>query len=612
MSSSEIDSVLINTPVSSPLHVQLNLPLLKAHLVSHGFRSRVIDSNILFFHQFLGDGILQLGREECDRSPISILAYYNDLEATLQEKSQAFDGLAVGLRSLTMKHDRIFFDSVLNALDEPKENPFIRFYQNLVEETIAPAAPKIAGIAITFQDQIIPSLTLAAVLREQMPDLTIVWGGQMVTRCHDSLIKHDGIRKYFDYLALWDGEAPLLNIHRKVLRGEQVDFTNVVEVGGADPVIDRAGPAIRASEIPGPDFSDIAFERYFFPEILVPLQTTRGCYANCAFCAIPFGSNSYRVRKGEKVISDILDAQEITRAQTGRAATYFKFMEDTSSPKLLLDVAELIESRGIDAKWETFARLEKAFARPGMMEQLYRGGCRKIHWGLESNDPNILLSMNKKVKVSYSNEVMQLAADAGIMNFCFILVGFPGETDEMREALTRYIIGNENIHTLTISTFDLTRNSPMEQEFTFDNEYKLDMAPAEDFQVRLPYTVDGEEWKPKIVPAAHKMMIAIVKERPDIGFVTLFPDQIRSMFCDKYGNDWGRTFVERYGAENVREMLLNTENYVRAYESKSEMDPAALPEPLKREHFRTKEDMKLLACAVFRRREYETRRIEQV
>ena len=136
--------------------------------------------------------------------------------------------------------------------------------------------------------------------------------------------------------------------------------------------------------------------------------------------------------------------------------------------------------------------------------------------------------------------------------------------------------------------------------------------PAQDFQVRLPYTVDGDDWKKEMVPAAHRMMIDIIRRRPDIGFVTLFPDQIRGMFCDKYGNDWGRRFVERYGESNIREMLINTETYVQNYESKREVDVSTLPEPLKREHFRTKEDMALLAKAVLRRRDYEQRRIEQV
>jgi hypothetical protein len=606
------DSVLVNTPISSPLHAQLNLPLLKGYLGEHGFKAKVLDTNITFFHEFLGDDVPRIGRQECDDNPISLLDYYNRLEDRLLENSRSFEDLHVGLRSLAMKFDRLYFESVLESLSGRNANPFTDFYERIVEQDIKPTGASIVGIAITFQDQIISAFTLARVLRERMPDVRIVLGGQMISRCYDSMIKHDGLSQYYDYLALWDGEVPFLNIHLRELRGEDADLTNVIVSGDDDALVDRKGAALSSTEVPKADFSDIDFDAYLFPEYLVPIQTTRGCYAKCAFCAIPFGSNSYRVRDAERVVEEIEEIQLLTQSRHGHKATYFKFMEDTSSPSLLLAVSDVIAERGLDVKWETFARLEKAFAKTGFMKRLYDGGCRKIHWGLETNDPDVLKNMNKMTEQSYTDQILRLSGEAGILNFCFILIGFPGETAEQRENLGRYVIENPYIHTLTLATFDLTRNSPMEQEFTADNPYGLDCAPAHDFQVRLPYTVDGTEWKPHIVPVAHQMMIDIVRERPDIGFVTLFPDQIRGMFCDKYGNDWGRRFVERYGEDNIREMLANTETYVRNYDNKREIDIAALPEPLKREHFRTKEDMALLARAVLRRREYEQRRFEQV
>ena len=87
-----------------------------------------------------------------------------------------------------MKYDRLFFDSVLNALDERESNPFIAFYEDYIESEIRPTGAVIAGIAITFQDQIIPALTLAKLLRKGCPHMRIVLGGQMITRCYDSVV----------------------------------------------------------------------------------------------------------------------------------------------------------------------------------------------------------------------------------------------------------------------------------------------------------------------------------------------------------------------------------------------------------------------------------------
>lgn len=609
------DSILINTPVSSPLHPQANLPLLKGYLAAHGFKAKTIDTNILFFHHFIGTSSnkeFRMDIEECFKNPISILSFYGTIEKQLWEKSKRFKGLEVGLRYLNMKYDRTRFEGVLASLKDRRANPFIDFYERIIKEQIAGSGAKIIGIAITFQDQIISAFTLADLIRKQIPEMKIVMGGQMVTRCYKSMEDCSDLSGLYDYLVLWDGEEPLLDIHRRVIRNEDVDMINVIDVNSGARNIDRQKKAPASDKIPSPDFSDIDFNLYLFPEMLVPLQTTRGCYACCEFCAIPFGSNYYRMRPARDVVDDIVRIQDETLKRYGRPATYFKFMEDTSSPSLLYTIALEIEKRKIDVKWETFARLEKAFTKDGFMDQLYRGGCRKIHWGLESNDPSVLSNMKKKTTALCSDLVLELSARAGILNFCFILVGFPGETDEARANMAQYITGNKNIHTITIATFDLTRGAPMEQRFVPDNAYGLEMRQALDFQVRLPYLVNGDNWKEKIIPSAHKIMHDVVKARPDIGFMTLFPDQIRSVYCEKFSNSWGRVFLQRYGEENVKAILENTEKYIAAYKNKKEIDPSLLPEPLRREHYRTKEDLEMIASAIITRKDYERRRADQV
>jgi radical SAM superfamily enzyme YgiQ (UPF0313 family) len=606
----EPSTVLVNPPVSSPLHPQLNLPLLKGYLNSAGYRSKVWDSNIDFFHWFLGHNH-RIAMQEILDNPLKVLEFYSSLEEELAEKSKNWQGLNVGLRSLAMKYDRIYFKTSIQAVGDVQANPFIAYYNHSLEKVLG-RHTKIVGIAITFQDQIIPALTLANILRSTRPDITIVFGGQMITRCHTSMVKDKDICRLMDYMVLWDGEKGLVDIHKIVIDKEIKQLVNVIKIGASKHTIQRTDNTLAAKDIPAADFSDINFRQYIYPDVLIPFQTTRGCYAKCAFCAIPFGANGYKVRTCQTVVDDMVNTQNEIYQKYGKVVTYFKFMEDTSAPSLLIKIANEISRRKLDIKWETFARLEKAFAKPGMLQQLYDGGCRKIHWGLETNDPEILNTMNKKTHSSYTDKVLQLSADAGILNFCFVLVGFPGETDKARESLVRYITNTPAIHTITLATFDLTRGSPMEQDFVEDNEFNLQMVAAEDFQVRLPYTVADENWKAQIIPIAHQMMIDIIRGRPDIGFMTLFPDQIRAVFCEEFGNNWGRIFVERYGREGVTDMLLNAEKYAKDYANGNQISVDKLPEPIRREHYRTKEDLELIARAMNMRKSYEANRFEQV
>lgn len=607
-----MDSILINTPVSSPLHPQLNLPLLKGFLTARGYSSKVIDSNILFFRELTGSGFPELNIDLCRREPFRILEYYTDLEREVAGKMAEYDSFRVGLRSLGMKYDRTSFDQVVEAVKDEASNPFISFYERLLKKEISPEKPKIICIGITFQDQIIPSFTLADSIRRYLPGSVIVFGGQMITRCYESMIAHKGLSRFYDYLVLWDGEVPLLRLHENIIDGKQNELLNIIASDGRPASIDRKASAPLSSEIPDPDFSDIDFRNYYFPDMLIPFQTTRGCYGKCAFCAIPSGACRYLKRSAEDIISDILRIQDETLKRYGKKARFFKFMEDTSSPELLYQISVEIEKRCPDVCWETFARLEEAFTREGFLDQLFRGGCRKIHWGLESSNPSILKSMNKKITVDATDRVLELSAGAGILNFCFVLVGFPGETDEMRKGLTDYIVTNRFIQTLTLATFDLTRKSPMEKNLTPDNPYGLDAIPAEGFQVRLPYTVNGENWKGEVIPKAHRMMLEIIRKRPDIGLMTLFPDQTRMIFCELFGNDWAMQLSENVGRKIIAEMLENAGRYVAGYTSGASLPEGMMPEPFVREHLRTKEDLKMIAGAVRLRKEYEARRIEQI
>lgn len=237
-----MDSILINVPVNSPLHPQANLPLLKGYLKSHDFDVKIIDTNILFFYYFLGlkDGSeFRLSIEECFENPINILSFYSNIEKKLWEKNKGFEGLDVGLRYLNMKYDRTKFDDVLKAIEDIRANPFIEFYKSLIETHIKGTHAKIVGIAITFQDQIIAAFTLADLLRKYLPSVKIVMGGQMVTRCYDTMMKHQGLSRYYDYLALWEGEKTLLDLHRKIIRNEEVEMVNIIDIKETEHKINR-------------------------------------------------------------------------------------------------------------------------------------------------------------------------------------------------------------------------------------------------------------------------------------------------------------------------------------------------------------------------------------
>ena len=136
------DLILVNTPISSPLHAQLNLPLLKGAMEAEGISTRIVDSNIDFYIEFMGSDRPHLGSDEFRENPLSLLAYFNSLENLVWEKSQEWPELQIGLRSLAMKQERLFCDSVFEATQDEASNPFIKFYERLVQEDFSKSNAK--------------------------------------------------------------------------------------------------------------------------------------------------------------------------------------------------------------------------------------------------------------------------------------------------------------------------------------------------------------------------------------------------------------------------------------------------------------------------------------
>lgn len=610
--SSSIESVLITVPVSSPLHPQAALPYLKGFLTQHGFRTKIIDSNIRFFRWLLEEYNISIDYQEYIGNPVSLLKTYNKIEQLLSEKTAQYKNLTIDLRTIGMHHNRNIFAEVLLAVKDQASNPFIEFYNSLIESDLQPLSPDLIGIGITFQDQIIAAFTLADCLRKKMPHTKIVLGGQMITRCYDTMLSNDILNHLWDYLVCWDGELPLLDLHENLFRDNPQALTNVISKK-EKTTVDQNLHAFDLSLLDSPDFTDFDFSDYLFPEFLIPLQTARGCYGSCEFCAIPSGSNTnYRERHVDKIIADIVDVQRHTEETYGKKATYFKLMDDTSSPKTLKRLAEQICQQNIDVKWETFVRMEKPFENAALMKQLYAGGCRKLMWGLETNDPEILNKMDKRISPVSTSKVLDAAHEAGILNFVFVLIGFPGENQSQRDGLAKFIIEKDSIHTLTIATFDVTKRSIIQKRLMGDDCLGLCCEQPTDFEVRLPYTVNGNNWKKEIVTQAQRFLTQVVDKRPDIGFMTLFPDQVRGILSDQHGNTWGKKFLSEFGEENIKALLLATQKYIHAFENDEEIDLSGLPEPIKREHHRTLEDIEAIARAANRRKKYDHRRVDSI
>jgi radical SAM superfamily enzyme YgiQ (UPF0313 family) len=77
-------------------------------------------------------------------------------------------------------------------------------------------------------------------------------------------------------------------------------------------------------------------------------------------------------------------------------------------------------------KWQCVGRAESMDEE--LARELYRAGCRKIHFGIESLSQDALERMGKNTTVEKMMRGIEIAEDVGISTMSLFLVGLPGDT----------------------------------------------------------------------------------------------------------------------------------------------------------------------------------------
>jgi threonylcarbamoyladenosine tRNA methylthiotransferase MtaB len=178
-------------------------------------------------------------------------------------------------------------------------------------------------------------------------------------------------------------------------------------------------------ELDVPDFADRT--RAF-------LKIQEGCNNFCTFCIIPWSRGLMRSRQPESVLKQVrmlVDAgyQEIvlTGIHTGG---YGEDLEDYSLAKLLWDLDKIdglkrVRISSIEASQITEEVLEVLNASDKM--------CRHLHIPLQAGSDEVLRRMRRKYTAAEYREKLRRIREAlpGAAITTDIIVGFPGETDEL-------------------------------------------------------------------------------------------------------------------------------------------------------------------------------------
>jgi len=348
--------------------------------------------------------------------------------------------------------------ALLRAVRDPLHNPFLDMFTYRFVPEIARAEPDIVAVSVPSMSQMLPTMTLAHLLKRQGIGCHITVGGPHITMLRECLPKATPIWEMIDSAIVFDGEEPLLQLAEALASGADLaSVPNLIYRRGDSVQMTSLQQPKSISELPMPDFRGLPLARYLAPRLVLPLLSSRGCYhARCAFCNVGYGGPRYfSQQRAEQLAQQMLDLR------TTYGAKHIFFADEAMTRRVLKGMARILENAGAPIHWVGCVRFDPGLSQ-SLLESMYRGGCRMLLFGLESASQEVLTHIMKGTRPATASRILRQSAKAGIWNHLFFFFGFPGETIEQAQETVNFLYGHQDcIHSAAFGTFLLERYSPV-------------------------------------------------------------------------------------------------------------------------------------------------------
>jgi len=418
---------------------------------------------------------------------------------------------------------------------EPALNMFLPYF----EKKIACADFSnidLIGISITDLSQIVPGFTLARLLKEKT-NAKICLGGNYVYKIAKELKKIPQVfHDYCDYLLIGDGETNIVELVNFLAGKCSVNAVHSLvymdaagTVGSTEPT-----PALQLDVVAYPNFDTYAFQKYFSPELVIPVQLGKGCYwGKCTFCDFYTGQQKFDLKSVVRAVD------EVEFLSKKYHSPFFNFVDECIPPKFYHAFAKEIIKRGIKIYFYSFARLEKGFTKE-VLRDLYQAGARFFMWGYEAESERVMGLMNKGIDLKYRKQILTDAMDVGLWNLCTFLLGYPSETPEELQATIDTIYNEKLVDTCTPSNFALKKNAILKDHM--EDAKITDFQPNGELHISYKYhssVTTMEEIKRRRNAFEKQFLIDSAKK--------LFPHTFtESDYLLMYLARYGRDYVKNY------------------------------------------------------------------
>jgi radical SAM superfamily enzyme YgiQ (UPF0313 family) len=164
------------------------------------------------------------------------------------------------------------------------------------------------------------------------------------------------------------------------------------------------------------------------------IVTSRGCPYKCTYCSKPITGDTWRARSVENVIREWkMLVQELGATEIGVTDDIWNL-----NLKRAKELCQALIDNGLNhVPWVTVHGMKVNHTDAELFRLMKRAGCKRVGFGVESGDEEILKRVVKKsqtfdqVRAAFKN-----AKAAGLQTMGFFIYGMPGETAETMDKTT--------------------------------------------------------------------------------------------------------------------------------------------------------------------------------
>lgn len=347
--------------------------------------------------------------------------------------------------------------------------------RRLIEEDLFvhyPLPPSVLGLSIMGPPQVFFALVIARLVKQRWHGVPVIAGGSHVTLIADEIAADLRYGGDIDLFMPGHCETQFVELVQHVLRTGLLPSCIGIRAGAgrppscARPITPsvRGRPRVSTSTFEyTPSLDRQALRLYDPHRVTLPMQLTRGCaFGQCSYCTYPAVEPIVDIEpdwpRVTMAIAELIEATGVRR---------FSFKDSLFTVKNLHSLVRVLCEARLDIEWSATTLLNAALDQ-SILQELHRGGCCTLEFGLETIDPVGQRLFGKQLDVAMCEWVIEAATNAGIAVVLNQILGWPGQTLASAEnQLAWYDALRSHAPELVHASFNLleiNRGSPMARD----------------------------------------------------------------------------------------------------------------------------------------------------